>query len=110
MQRSEEATPDSPVILESTVAIAMATDRAIRLALIVTELVTNAAKHACGKSGGGEIRVRLARKGGTGVSVSVNDNGQGLPANFSLERPSGFGTRMIQVLAQQMGATLASSG
>ena len=84
----------------------MATDRAIRLALLVTELVTNAAKHAGAKTGKGKIRVKLSRKNETTARVSVSDEGVGLPADFSLERPSGFGTRMIKVLAEQMGAVV----
>ena len=82
----------------------MATDRAIRLALLVSELVTNAAKHACGDAGKGEVRVQLSRKDETTARVSVSDDGVGLPADFTLERPSGFGTRMIKILAEQMRA------
>jgi two-component sensor histidine kinase len=102
-----EATPNCPVVFESAGAISMATDRAIRLALLVTELATNAAKHACGESGKGEVRVKLSRKGETTVRVSVSDDGIGLPAGFALEHPSGLGTRLIKALAEQMGATVA---
>ena len=48
--------------------------------------------------------VQLSRKDETTARVSVSDEGVGLPADFTLERPSGFGTRMIKVLAEQMGA------
>jgi two-component sensor histidine kinase len=102
-----EATPNCPVVFESAGSISMATDRAIRLALLVTELATNAAKHACGESGKGEVRVKLSPKGETTVRVSVSDDGIGLPASFSLEHPSGLGTRLIKALAEQMGATVA---
>jgi two-component sensor histidine kinase len=82
----------------------MATDRAIRLALLVSELVMNAAKHACGEDGRGQVNVQLSRKDAATARVTVSDEGVGLPANFTLERPSGFGTRMIKVLAEQMAA------
>jgi len=29
-----------------------------------------------------------------------------MPADFTLEQPSGFGTRLIKVLAEQMGAQI----
>jgi len=99
-----EATPDCPVIFTSAGPISMATDRAIRLALLVTELVTNAAKHSCGETGKGVIKVQLSRKDATNARVSVSDEGVGLPAAFTLDRPSGFGTRLIKTLAEQMGA------
>jgi two-component sensor histidine kinase len=97
-----EATPDCPVVFGSTGPISMATDRAIRLALLVTELATNAAKHSGG--GKGEVRVQLSRKDETTARVSVSDDGVGLPDGFTLDQPSGFGTRLIKILAEQMGA------
>jgi two-component sensor histidine kinase len=95
-----EATPDCPVVFGSTGPISMATDRAIRLALLVTELVTNAAKHSCGEAG----RVQLSRKDEITARVSVSDEGVRLPDAFTLDQPSGFGTRLIKILAEQMGA------
>ena len=84
----------------------MATDRAIRLALLVTELVTNAAKHASSETGKGKVTVTLSRKDETNARVSVSDEGVGLPADFTLDQPSGFGTRLINILAEQMGAQI----
>jgi two-component sensor histidine kinase len=99
-----DATPECPVTFEATGPITMATDRAIRLALLVSELVMNAAKHACGEDGRGRVNVHLSRKDAATARVTVSDEGVGLPPSFSLERPSGFGTRMIKVLAEQMDA------
>ena len=102
-----DATPDCPVAFESTGPVSMATDRAIRLALLVTELVTNAAKHAGAETGEGKISVKLSRNSETTARVSVSDEGVGLPADFSLEQPSGFGTQLIKILAEQIGAEVA---
>ena len=99
-----EATPDCPVVFGSTGPVSMATDRAIRLALLVTELATNAAKHSGGEAGKGEVKVQLSRKDELTARVSVSDDGVGLPDAFTLDRPSGFGTRLIKILAEQTGA------
>ena len=99
-----EATPDCPVVFGSTGPISMATDRAIRLALLVTELASNAAKHSGGEVGKGEVRVQLSRKDEITARVCVSDEGVGLPETFTLEKPAGFGTRLIKILAEQMGA------
>ena len=66
--------------------------------------MTNAAKHACGEDGKGQVRVQLSRKDETTARVSVSDDGVGLPAAFTLDQPAGFGTRLIKILAEQMGA------
>jgi two-component sensor histidine kinase len=99
-----EVTPGCPVVFGSTGPLSMATDRAICLALVVTELVTNAAKHSYGEAGKGEIRVQLSRNDENTASVLVSDEGVGLPDAFTLDQPSGFGTRLIKILAGQMEA------
>lgn len=85
--------------------ILMATDRAINLALLITELVTNAAKHAYGDEGG-SIHVHLqAVKDGV-VSIWVRDHGVGLPDGFRPQDSRGLGMRLIMALTKQMHATL----
>lgn len=103
-----EATPDCPVVFESADAIAMGTDRAIRFALLVTELATNAVKHAYGGSGTGSVSVRLTRKDAATARVSVSDAGAGLPESFKLDSTSGLGMRLVMAFADQMGATVVA--
>jgi len=58
-------------------------DRAISLALIVNELVTNAVKHALSDRSNGHIWVRLSRQDENSALISVRDDGVGLPASSS---------------------------
>lgn len=87
--------------------IPIATDRAIRVALLATELITNAAKHAYPVDGGGPIVVKLSRTSDI-VTLSVRDRGVGLsaPASENLGG-SGLGMRIVRALAAQTGGTLA---
>jgi two-component sensor histidine kinase len=87
----------------------MSTDRAIRIALLATELVTNAARHAYVGSSGGEIQVTLTRALAPpeAISLAVRDDGVGLPAEFDITRGGGLGTRIIGSLVAQMGANIA---
>ncbi len=68
-------------------------ERCWRLGMIVSELITNAARHAFGERGG-EIRAELAASG-TAVECRVTDNGMAA-ANI---RP-GHGTKIIEALAE----------
>jgi two-component sensor histidine kinase len=90
--------PDGPLL--------MATDRAVRVALLATELVTNAAKHAAPETGHGTIRVGLVQSGSEAVVLSVRDHGPGLPDSFDAGQAQGLGMRLVQALVQQTGAEL----
>ena len=77
-------------------------------ALIVNELVSNAAKHAYRGDGPGRIWVNVAATNdGSLFSISVRDEGSGLPEGFEIGKAKGLGTRMVRALAAQLDATLA---
>jgi len=85
-------------------------DRAISLALIVNELVTNAVKHALSDRSNGHIWVRLSRQDENSALISVRDDGVGLPAGFDLTQSRGLGMRIIAALAKQLGASITQHG
>lgn len=89
-------------------AIPLPTAVAIPVALIVNELVTNALKHSYGATDVGEIRVRCEVENGTLV-LSVADDGQPLPPDFSLSGNAGLGLRMVDMLLRQLRGGLALS-
>jgi two-component sensor histidine kinase len=83
-------------------AIEMSPDRAATFALLVTELVTNAAKHAYGADTG-VVYVSLT---GTGQErlLEVRDEGVGLKSDFSVDAVSkdSLGMNLIQALAKTL--------
>lgn len=85
--------------------VLMATDRAINLALLVTELVTNAAKHAYGEKGG-DVNVLMAIPEDGFIAITVQDHGVGLPEGFRPQDSRGLGMRLITALTKQMHASL----
>lgn len=82
------------------------TSRAVSIAIVLTELVTNAAKHAYPEGATGSIEVRLESDGSGGLRLSVADNGPGLPAGFSAAGSRGLGMRIALALTQQLGGRL----
>jgi len=84
--------------------IKLHTDRAIPLALIVNELVTNAAKYAFAHRSDGQIRVHVAQPDANTALVSVRDDGVGLPAGFDIGKSKGLGMRIVTALAKQLAA------
>lgn len=90
--------------------IDISADRAISMALIVNELITNAAKYAYQGAKDGRIWVTIAATEEGMVVISVRDEGRGLPASFDVARPNGLGMRIITSLVKQLGGTLEVRG
>jgi light-regulated signal transduction histidine kinase (bacteriophytochrome) len=74
------------------------TDSAVVLALVVTELLTNAVKHAYGGLPG-PIEVLVGSAPNGAVQVAVADRGTGMKRE---ERPGGFGSRLTRTLIAQI--------
>jgi two-component system, sensor histidine kinase PdtaS len=81
----------------------MPTDVVIPIALIVSELVTNAYKYA---AEGKTVEVRFQPQPDGTAELTVADKGPGLPADFDPARASGLGMRLVTSLAQQLGGSL----
>jgi two-component sensor histidine kinase len=79
-------------------------DQAIPLALVVTEAVSNAFKHAFPPERDGQIEVRLVNRG-RDARLVVADDGVGLAG--SEEGVSGMGTTLMRMLAKQLGGSLS---
>lgn len=86
--------------------IIIPTDNAISAALIVNELIINAAKHAYRGKSKCAILVTVARTGVDHVSLSVRDEGAGLPPDFDIQKAKGLGMRIVNSLARQMKGEL----
>ncbi len=83
--------------------VRMATDRAVSLGVIVTELVTNAYKYAYPQGETGEIRVALKREDAA-LSLIVEDDGVGMGADQA-PRGTGLGTRIVRAMAASLQAS-----
>lgn len=78
-------------------------DASVSLGLIVTELVINALKHAFPGNRRGRIMVDYKKGAGTAWTLSVVDDGVGVPAEPFSAVP-GLGTSIVGALAHQLRA------
>jgi PAS domain S-box-containing protein len=113
-----------PTVSFDLLPVRLVIDKAIPLALIINELLTNAMKHAFPDGRPGEIRISLQERTGTArraptdhgcaptYELTVADNGAGLPAGFDLKNQKSLGLQLVAMLAKQLGAslTIESSG
>ncbi len=81
-------------------------DRAIRIALIVSEALQNAFEHAFGHEDYGRIELRLTRLTGGGIRIIVSDDGRGLPGSQEWPSDSHAGGRLVRDLLSGLDAKL----
>jgi len=81
--------------------IAVNSDRATTIGLIVNELVTNALKHAFREGADGEVHVSLRALSG-GLELRVSDDGDGMKA--APAKAGGLGTRLIKTFVKDLNA------
>ena len=86
------------------------TDRAIPLALVVNELVTNAFKYAYPIDGsgavGGRVKVAVDLRGGGEIAITVKDEGVGLPEDFTVAGGGNLGMILIGSLLAQLSGKI----
>lgn len=77
-------------------------DRLSTLGIILNELITNSVKYAFRDISFPAIAISAA--GGEGrLRLSYEDNGHGLPPSFVVDESPGFGMKLIDGLARQLG-------
>jgi PAS domain S-box-containing protein len=86
-------------------ALNVSIDEAIPVGLIVTELITNALRHAFAGQPRGVIKVCLSSSGPS-VLLEVSDDGVGLPPLFDWRSSKSMGFKIISALADQLGGAV----
>jgi two-component sensor histidine kinase len=81
-------------------------DKAVPLALITSELVTNAAKHAFPENiSDPRLEILVTQETEDRVTILLKDNGVGLNQLFDIKKSDGLGFKIIQALCKQINAT-----
>lgn len=81
-------------------------DRAIPLALVMSELLTNAVKYAFTGMPRGTIAMAVVAND-KDIVITLSDDGCGLPADFDPKKGGSLGMRIVAALTGQLSAKLA---
>jgi two-component sensor histidine kinase len=90
-------------------------DRAVPVALLITEALSNALRHAYPRGGRGRVRIGLTADADAMAMVSIVDDGVGWAARLAdgavvNEQSVGIGLSLMQVFARQLGSELEVQG
>ncbi len=80
-------------------------DKSTSVALIVTELMSNALEHGLAGRLEGRISIALTVRDASEVELTVADDGDGLPAGFDPNAVKSLGLRVVRTLARQLGGS-----
>jgi PAS domain S-box-containing protein len=72
----------------------------IHLGLLITEVVSNSLKHAFPNRSTGTISLAFHRKGTNGLTLSIHDDGIGIPDSCMREKPTTMGLQLIYMLGR----------
>jgi PAS domain S-box-containing protein len=98
---------NNPVMLELDLGqYKLNLDQAIPTGLIVNELITNAMKYAFKSINDPVLFIALQIKGDL-VSIRIEDNGIGLPDNFSIEESDSLGLQLVTTLIEQLDGEMS---
>ncbi|SEQ01624.1 Two-component sensor histidine kinase, contains HisKA and HATPase domains [Devosia sp. YR412] len=106
LQTSMRATGNDSRIVVTAENIAIPTEKAASIGVIVTELVTNAIKYAYAGSNKGDVRILMARGLGESIDLAVEDDGVGWDGTGK-PQGTGLGSRIVKAMASSLGATVA---
>ncbi|HEV7373057.1 sensor histidine kinase [Arenibaculum sp.] len=84
-------------------------ERAVPLGLAVNELLTNAARHAFPAGRAGTVRLDLRRRADGTATVTVEDDGIGLPPGAAPSDARTLGLSLVRRLAQQARARVETA-
>ena len=81
--------------------VSVSAKRAVPIALIVNELITNSFKYAFLDKKNGDIYVQLTKIKDE-ISLCVSDSGPGIPAEFNIKEANSLGFKLLNIFTKQL--------
>jgi len=105
LRKSFDERSEQIVLTVVSQPISLAPDRAIPLALLANELLTNAYKHAFPDAASGAITLQLSCNPQQELVLQIADDGIGMPEHA--DHATTLGLRLIRIFAKQLHGELA---
>ncbi len=81
-------------------------DNLVPCGLLMNEILTNSFKHAFNGHDSPEITITMTKLEDGNISLSISDNGMGLPDGYDISKPTGLGHKLIKPLIHQIDGTM----
>lgn len=94
LNEAHNAAGSSITIVIKKCSVALDLDQSIAVGMVISELVSNAFKHAFPEDKAGKISISVCKSSDREIQLIVQDNGIGLPPDFDIENPRTLGLRL----------------
>lgn len=92
-----------PSILFEVEEVYLSLEDSIPAGIVVSEFVSNALRHGCGRMVAHAcVTIRLAKHGGGEIVIEVKDSGPGFPTGMDPSKPDTLGMKLVDILASQL--------
>jgi two-component sensor histidine kinase len=106
LEATMQSTGNAARILVTADNIAVPTEKAASIGVIVTELVTNAIKYAYAGRHQGDVRILMSRAEDQLIDLAVEDDGIGWDGTGKAQG-TGLGSRIVKAMAHGLGAKVS---
>ncbi len=100
-------TPDKVALEMDIEDVLLDINTAIPCGLLVSELISNALKHAFPEGHSGTVSVSMKPVADGGIELRISDDGVGLESDLDLKNSESFGLQLVDMLTEQLQGTLS---
>jgi len=90
--------------------VSLSVDEAIPCGFIINELISNSLKHAFPDDRGGEVIITCQMREDDWITLTVSDNGIGLPPDLDIGNTETLGLQLVTMLVKQLSGRIDLSG
>jgi len=90
--------------------VLLSVDEAIPCGFIINELISNSLKHAFPDDRGGEVIITCQMREDDWITLTVSDNGIGLPPDLDIGNTETLGLQLVTMLVKQLSGRIDLSG